>query len=121
MGDKIKITNFMIEKFHRDISFKKLQVATELSQEFKFKLFKMFESMLNSKEARALAEAKNALIEASSDSKELAFDHPKVTELMELDSGIELEKLIMSVKDIPHNFTLEDMMVTSWLIEFKDE
>lgn len=121
MSDKIKVKNFMIERFQKDISFQKLQVSEDLGQDIKFTLYKLMEILTNGPEAKALIEAKNALIRAEGEDEQLSFNHPKVVELMELDSGIELDRIIMLVKDIPKVFTLEDMRLTSWLIEFKDE
>lgn len=121
MGNKVKISNFMIERFQRDISFKKLRVAEDISQAMKFELFKLVERLTNGTEAKAMLAAKNALIKAEGKDEQLSFNHPKVQELMELDSGIELDKIVMLAKDIPSAFTLEDMRQTAWLIEFKDE
>ena len=120
MVDKVKVTNYMIEKFRRDISFQKLRVAEDLSQDMKFQLFKVVEILISGPEAKALQAAKDALIEANTDKDQLPFNHPKVRELMEVDSGVELDRLSMFKKDIPKSFTLEDMLLTSWLIEFKD-
>jgi hypothetical protein len=121
MGDKVKVSNFMIETFQRDMSFNKLRVSEDIGQALKFTLFKLMELLTNGVEATALREAKNALIQAEGEEDQLDFNHPKVAELMALDSGIELDKIEMLVKDIPKAFTLEDMIRTSWLIEFKDE
>ena len=121
MTEKVKFTNFMIEKFQRDISFQKLRVSEDLSQELKFELFKLVEILTNGPEAKALIAAKNELIRTDGKKDILSFDHPKVQELMNLESGIEFNKLYVCVKDIPKALTPEDMRQISWLIEFKDE
>jgi len=53
--------------------------------------------------------------------EQLSYNHPKVLELMELESGLEVEKLILQASKLPADFTPEDMMITSWLIEYVDE
>ncbi|MGB2828565.1 MAG: hypothetical protein WBC50_10295 [Dehalococcoidales bacterium] len=148
---KVKITNFMIENFQREQSFMKLRRAIGLGAADKYKIFKLAEILMNGPEARALNAAKDELVKTTEEKKrlevieakgrfiegkekevdkaikeieqksQLTYTHPKVRELMELESGIELEKLILQASKLPADFTPEDMMITSWLIEYKDD
>lgn len=118
---KVRITNFMIERFQRDESFTKLRRAIGLGAADKYKIFKLAEILMNGPEARALSAAKNDLIKTTSEKEQLSYNHPKVMELMELETGLELEKLTLQANKLPADFTPEDMMVTSWLIEFGDQ
>ena len=118
---KVKITNFMIERFQRDESFAKLRRAIGLGAAHKYKIFKVAENMMNGPEARALNKAKDELIKSISDKEQLSYNHPKVKELMELESGLELEKLILQASKLPADFTPEDMIITSWLVEYVDD
>ena len=119
--NKVKITNFMIDIFQREESFKKLRKATGLRAADKYKIFKLTEILTNGPEARALNAAKDELIKTSKDNEQLSYTHPKVLELMELESGIELEKLTLQASKLPADFSPDDMMITSWLIDYKDE
>ena len=118
---KVKITNFMIENFQREQSFTKLRRAIGLGAADKYRIFKLAEILMNGPEARALNAAKDELIKSTSDKEQLSYNHPKVLELMELESGLELEKLTLQASKLPADFTPEDMMITSWLIEYEDD
>ena len=120
-ASKVKITNFMIERFQRDESFTKLRRAIGLGAADKYRIFKLAEILMNGPEARALNAAKDELIKSTSDKEQLSYNHPKVMELMELESGLELEKLTLQASKLPADFTPEDMMITSWLIEYEDD
>ena len=118
---KVKITNFMIENFQREQSFTKLRRAIGLGAADKYRIFKLAEILMNGPEARALNAAKDELIKSTSDKEQLSYNHPKVMELMELESGLEIEKLTLQASKLPADFTPEDMMITSWLIEYVAE
>ena len=120
-ASKVKITNFMIERFQRDESFTKLRRAIGLGAADKYRIFKLAEILMNGPEARALNAAKDELIKSTSDKEQLSYNHPKVLELMELESGLELEKLTLQASKLPADFTPEDMIITSWLIEYEDD
>ena len=117
----VKVTNFMLDIFNREGSFKKLRQAIGLGAADKYKIFKLSEILLNGPEARALNAAKDELIKANKENEQLSYNHPKVVELMELESGLELEKLILNISKLPPNFTPEDMMVTAWLVNYIDD
>ena len=128
---KVKITNFMIERFQREESFMKLRRAIGLRAADKYKIFKLAEILINGPEARALNAAKDELIKEIAvknehikkieEKEQLTYNHPKVMELMELESGLELEKLTLQASKLPSDFTPEDMMITSWLIEYMED
>jgi len=118
---KVKITNFMIERFQREEAFMKLRRAIGLGAADKYKIFKLAEVLMNGPEARALGMAKDELIKTTDEKEQLTYTNPKVMELMELESGLELEKLILQASKLPADFTPEDMMITSWLIEYADD
>ena len=118
---KVKITNFMIENFQREQSFMKLRRAIGLGAADKYRIFKLAEILMNGPEARALNAAKDELIKSTNEKEQLSYTHPKVMELMELESGLELEKLTLQASKLPADFTPEDMMITSWLIEYEDD
>ena len=128
---KVKITNFMIERFQREGAFMKLRRAIGLRAADKYKIFKLSEILVNGPEARALNAAKDELIKAIAvkneqikkieEKEQLSYNHPKVLELMDLESGLELEKLILQASKLPADFTPEDMMITSWLVEYLDD
>ena len=145
----VKITNFMIENFQREKSFQKLRRAIGLGAADKYRIFKLAEIVMNGPEARALNAAKDELVkETAAKVKELikietelelekaeldkrikhieaeeqlSYTHPKVMELMELESGLEVEKLTLQASKLPADFTAEDMMITSWLIEYAND
>lgn len=118
---KAKITNFMIERFQREESFMKLRRAIGLRAADKYKIFKLAEILINGPEARALNAAKDELIKTTDEKEQLSYNHPKVMELMELETGLELDKLILQASKLPSDFTPEDMMITSWLIEYMED
>ena len=145
---KVKITNFMIENFQREQSFMKLRRAIGLGAADKYRIFKLAEILMNGPEARAFNAAKDELVKGTAvkvkelirieselelekdelnkrikqiEGKErLSYNHPRVKEIMELESGLEVEKLILQASKLPADFTPEDMMITSWLIEYAD-
>ena len=118
---KVKITNFMIENFQREQSFQKLRRAIGLGAADKYKIFKLSEILMNGPEARALNAAKDELIKTTDGKEQLSYTHPKVLELMELESGLEVEKLILQASELPADFTPEDMMITSWIVEYIED
>ena len=145
---KVKITNFMIERFQREEAFVKLRRAIGLRAADKYRIFKLAEILMNGPEARAFNAAKDELVKETAvkvkeliriesglglekdelnkrimqiEGKEkLSYNHPKVLELMELESGLEVEKLTLQASKLPADFTPEDMMITSWLIEYME-
>jgi len=117
---KVKVTNFMIERFQREQSFTKLRRAIGLGAADKYKIYKLTEILMNGPEARALNAAKDELIKNTDEKEQLSYTHPKVLELMELESGLEVEKLTLQASKLPADFTPEDMMITSWLIEYTE-
>ena len=119
-SEKVKITNFMVDIFQREASFKKLRQAIGLRAADKYKIFRLTEVLTNGPEARALNAAKDEMIKTNKDEK-LSYTHPKVVELMELESGLEIEKLTLKVSRLPADFTPEDMMITSWLVDYTDD
>ena len=118
---KVKITNFMIENFQREEAFAKLRRAIGLGAADKYKIFKLSEILINGPEARALSAAKDEIIKTTTDKEQLSYNHPKVMELMELETGLELDKLTLQANKLPSDFTPEDMMITSWLIEYVEK
>jgi len=118
---KVKITNFMIERFQRDESFMKLRRAIGLRAADKYKIFKLAEILMNGPEARAFNAAKDELIKTTDEKEQLSYNHPKVLELMNLETGLELDKLVLQASKLPADFTPEDMMITSWLIEYVED
>ena len=120
-AQKVKITNFMIDMFNREESFQKLRRAIGLRAAEKYLIFKLAEILINGPEARALNAAKDELIKTTDAKEQLSYTHPKVLELMELESGLEVEKLTLQASKLPADFTPEDMLITSWLIEYVDE
>ena len=118
---KVKIANFMIERFQREEAFMKLRRAIGLRAADKYKIFKLAEILINGPEARAFNAAKDELIKATDGKEQLSYTHPKVLELMELESGLEIEKLTLQVSKLPADFTPDDMMITSWLIEYVND
>ena len=120
-AQKVKVTNFMIERFQREESFTKLRRAIGLGAADKYKIFKLSEILINGPEAKALNAAKDELIKTSDGKEQLSYTHPKVVELMDLETGLEVEKLILQISKLPEDFTPEDMMITSWLVEYMDE
>jgi len=160
---KVKITNFMIERFEQETAFIKLRRPLPLREdeikmgkpdfnlEYRLKIFKLSEILMNSPEARAFNRLKNELIKIIEEKKQievveekerlkgaeqkevdkairaievkeqLTYNHPKVLELMNLETGLELDKLVLQVNKLPGDFTPEDMMITSWLIEYVED
>ena len=118
---KVKITNFMIERFQREEAFMKLRRAIGLRAADKYKIFKLAEILINGPESRALNAAKDELIKTTDEKEQLSYNHPKVMELMDLDTGLEVEKLTLQASKLPADFTPEDMMITSWLIEYMED
>jgi len=118
---KVKITNFMIEQFQREQSFMKLRRSIGLGAATKYLIFKLSEILMNGPEARALNAAKDELIKTTDGKEQLSYAHPKVMELMDLDTGLEVEKLTLQASKLPADFTPEDMMITSWLIEYVEK
>lgn len=49
---------------------------------------------------------------------ELRLDDPRVKELFELDSGVEIEKIELDVSTVPDTFTPEDMLRTGMFINY---
>ena len=118
---KVKITNFMIENFQREQSFMKLRRAIGLGAATKYLIFKLSEILMNGPEARALNAAKDELIKTTDGKEQLSYAHPKVMELMDLDTGLEVEKLTLQASKLPADFTPEDMMITAWLVNYIDD
>ena len=117
---KVQITNFMIDVFNREESFRKLRSAIGLGAADKLKIYRISEILMNGPEARALNMAKEELIKTTDEKEQLSYTHPKVKEIMDLESGLEVEKLTLQTSKLAANFTPEDMMITSWLIEYTD-
>ena len=109
----------MIERFERDESFGKLRRATWLGTSDKYEIFKLAEILMNGPEGRAFNAAKDELVKTTKSDEQLSYNHPKVMELMNLETGLELDKITLQVSELPADFTPEDMMTTSWIIEYK--
>lgn len=128
-GETVKLTNAMIEGFINNPSIAKLRQLPGLRQEVRFKIFKLWETIIGSPAAKALIESKNLIIEEHNKKQEnlpegkrtaLTLDDPKVQELFNLDSGLEVEKVIIASSQLNPDFTPFDMSATSWIIEFEE-
>jgi len=128
-GEVVKLTNGMIDGFFNNPSIKKLRTLPGLRADVRFKVFRLWEIIINSPEAKALSETKNHMLEEHNKTQEkvpekdrtmLMVDDPKVEELFGVDSGLAVEKVIISSSQLHPDFTPADMSATKWIIEFEE-
>lgn len=128
-GELVKMTNGMIDGFMANPSITKLRQLRGLGTEARNKIFRLWETVIGSPEAKALDQSKSELAKEhekeqeklpEKDRKPLMLDNPKVQELFLMDSGLEIRKPILSNSKISDEFTPFDMSAVGWIIEFED-
>lgn len=128
-GEIVKLTNGMIDGFMNNPSITKLRQLPGLGTQVRFKIFRLWETVINSPETKALIESKNLIITEHNKKQEklpeakrtlLRLEDPKIQELFKLESGLEIEKPSISNSKLPSEFTPFDMTATAWVIEFEE-
>jgi len=128
-GEVVKLTNGMIDGFFHNQSIKKLRRLPGLRADVRFKLFRLWETILGSPQAKALGDTTNHMIAEHNKTQEkvlekdrtaLAIEDPKVQELFRVDSGLAVEKVIIASSQLHPDFTPADMSSTKWIIEFEE-
>lgn len=128
-GELLKLTNGMLDGFMNNPSIAKLRQLPGLGSEARFKIFKLWEIIVGSPEAKALMETKNHIIEEHNKSQEklpepkrttLMIDDAQIQELFNLESGLEVEKPVISNSKLHSDFTPADMSATRWIIQFEE-
>jgi hypothetical protein len=129
-GEIIKLTNGMIDGFLNNPSITKLRQLKGLRAELRYKIFKLWETIVASPEAKALSDTKNELVKEHEESQAklkpeqrvpLTLENPKVQELFAIGSGLEVKKIIIPSDQLTGEFTPFDMNATAWLIEFVEK
>ena len=128
-GEVVKLTNGMLDGFLNNPSIHKLRQLPGLGTEVRFKIFRLWELVASSPQMKALIECKNVIITDYNKKQEklpekertiLTLDHPKIQELFNLESGLEVEKPVISNSKLSSDFTPLDMTATGWIIQFEE-
>jgi hypothetical protein len=128
-GEVVKLTNGMLDGFLNNPSIAKLRQLPGLGTEVRFKIFRLWELVASSPQMKALIECKNVIITDYNKKQEkvaeekrtaLTLDHPEIQELFKLESGLEVEKPVISNSKLPSDFTSFDMTATGWIIDFEE-
>lgn len=128
-GELVKLTNAMIDGFVNNPSIRKLGQLKGLRAGLRFKVFRLWETIVNSPEHKALDASKAVMVKAHEDSQAklkpedrtpLTIDNPKIQELFAMDSGLELRKLIIPNDQLSGEFTSADMSATVWIIQYEE-
>jgi len=126
-GEVVKLTNGMLDGFMNNPSITRLRQLPGLGTEARFKIFRLWEAIRCSPEMKALMEGKNHIVEEHNKKQEklpeakrtmLMLDDPQIQELFNLESGLEIEKPVISNSKLHSDFTPADMSATGWIIEF---
>ena len=115
------LTNGEIHLFQMHPSIKKLIDSKELSGKFKLRLYKFIISIVDSDEAKALQKLVSEMIEdhqKADPENPLQFNDPIFAELFEQDSTLEINLFKMDEKDIPSDFTTQDMLMLNTFFSF---
>lgn len=96
----------------------------------KYKIYRMVKTITESAEFKAYVEAVQELVDGFKadqeklDEKErmppMIKNIPGMEELVEQDSGLEIEKVQLPVSHLPDNITPGDMMALDWIISFNE-
>lgn len=128
-GEVVKMTNGMIDGFLTNPSIQRLRQLKGLRAELRFKIFKLWETILTSPEAKAVEATKNQMVKEheekqkklkEEDRKPLLLESPQVQALFEVDSGLEVTKITISSDQLSGDFTPFDMSACRWIIDFKE-
>lgn len=128
-GEILNLTNGMIDGFVSNPSITKLRQLPGLRAGDRFQIFRLWETVTNSPEFKALVEAKNLMVEEHNKKQDklpkdkrttLTLDDPKVKELFEMESGLKVERLVISNSHLNEQFTSFDMTATKWIIKFEE-
>jgi len=128
-GEVVKLTNGMIDGFMTNPSITKLRNLKGLRAELRFKIFKLWETVVTSPAAKALEATKTQLIKEheekqkklkEEDRKPLLLESPHIQALLKLDSDLEVQKITISSDQLSGEFTPFDMSAVSWIIDFKE-
>lgn len=128
-GELVKLTNGMLDGFVNNPSITRLRQLKGLREGLRFKIFRLWETIVNSPEHKALNETKSVILKEynenqaklkEKDRTPLTFDNPKIQELFEMDSGLEIRKPIVPNNQLSGEFTPFDMNATSWIIQYEE-
>ena len=81
--------------------------------------------MSESAEAKAMQEMMDEIITAHNKTQEdktkkepLLLIDPKIQAIFDLDSGLEVKKVVIPQVQLPVDFSAEDMLATDWIIDY---
>lgn len=129
-GELIKFTNGMIDAYvnrDRNPAITKLRQLIGIGSDLRMNIFTFTNTVMDSPQAKALLETINEMVKEHADrqkdldpvqQKPLNIDHPAIQEFFNLESGLEIRKLVIPNKRIPDSFTPEDMLATKWFVEW---
>ena len=123
--EKVALTNGLIWMFNNSPSFNKLRAAPGLRAELKYALYRQKKTVSESAEAKAMQEMIDEIITAHNKTQEdktkkepLLLIDPKIQAIFDLDSGLEVKKVVIPQVQLPVDFSAEDMLATDWIIDY---
>jgi len=128
-AEVVKLTNGMIDGFLTNPSILKLRQLKGLRAALRYEIFKLWEMILTSPEAKALEATKNQMVKEheerqktlkEKDRKPLLLESEQVQSLFKIESGLEVKKVTISSDQLSGEFTPFDMSSCRWIIEFKE-
>ena len=127
---KIKLTNGMIYAIQNHPSFGKIVSSACWRSDTKFLIKRWLRKLNDSPEVKAYNDTRNELVRAHDEAQKekneldrtaLTLDHPDIQKLHEMDSGLEIEKLILKSKILPDDLSPAEQMSIDWLIEIEED
>lgn len=123
----MKVQNATIELFlnpQLSPSLHKLKLISgkKVTAQTKMNVFRLFEKMTGSEESRAYQKLKEETIEKHGENGQMQMTHPEMVALLNAESGLEIDKLEISMKELEsfEEWTPQDMLNTSWIVEYKE-
>ena len=129
LGELLKLTNGMIDGFNRNQSILKLRNLKGLRADLRYKIYRLAETISNSPESKALGKTIEELInnhtkkQEKLDPKErtvLQTSDPGIQDVFNMESGLEINKLVIPTNQLSDEFTPYDMSACTWIIEFEE-
>lgn len=128
-AEVVKLTNGMIDGFLTNPSILKLRQLKGLRAALRYEIFKLWEMILTSPEAKALEATKNQMVKEheerqktlkEKDRKPLLLESEQVQSLFKIESGLEVKKITISSDQLSGEFTPFDMSAVRWIIDFTE-
>jgi len=126
----IRFTNAKLENFMANDALKKLISSKSIKSSDKFKIYRFVRRITDSPEAKAYVATKQEIInnhnevqdkKPEKDREPLLMNDPKIKELLSVELDLAVAKIILEVKALPDELTVNDMIELSWFIDFNEE